>query len=82
MHTSWPAMVAWGANSYSKINKPRQSYKESYMPNGYIDIVKTKNILKGFLHGNKVMTHINNEFVSDIDSLFDFKIAALVNAKK
>ena len=49
------------------------------MPNGYIDIVKTKSILGGFLHGNKTMPYINKTFVSDIDDLNDLKIADLIN---
>jgi len=58
-----------------QINKPRQNYKNSYMPNGYIDIIKTSTILSGLLHGNKVKSYVNNFFVSDIDSLVDLKIA-------
>ena len=65
--------------SLDKINNPRQKYPNTYMPNGYIDIVKTKSILCGFLHGNKTMPYINKSFVSDIDDLNDLKIADLVN---
>lgn len=69
--------------SLDKINFARQKYPESYLPNGYIDIIKTKSILKGFLHGNCVMPYINQKFVADIDSLSDLKIATfLSNAKK
>ena len=62
-----------------KINNPRQKYLNSYMPNGYADIIKTKSILNGFLHGNKTMPYINKDPVSDIDSYFDLKIANLIN---
>ena len=62
-----------------KINNPRQNYPNTYMPNGYIDIIKTKSILRGFLHGNKTMPYINKSFVSDIDDLNDLKIADLIN---
>lgn len=65
--------------SLDKINNPRQKYLNSYMPNGYVDIIKTKSILNGFLHGNKTMPYINKDPVSDIDSYFDLKIANLIN---
>lgn len=65
-----------------KINNPRQQYIQSYFPNGYIDIIKTKSIFRGFLHGKRVMPYVNKHFVSDIDSLFDLKIATLTNYDK
>jgi CMP-N-acetylneuraminic acid synthetase len=65
-----------------KINFPRQKYSNSYLPNGYIDIIKTKSILKGFLHGNRVMPYINRQFVCDIDSLLDLKIASSLSHVK
>ena len=68
--------------SLDKINYPRQKYSKSYFPNGYIDIIKTKSILKGFLHGNRVMPYINQRFVPDIDSLFDLKIANFLSHAK
>jgi N-acylneuraminate cytidylyltransferase len=68
--------------SLDKINNPRQKYLKSYLPNGYIDIIKTKSIFKGFLHGNRVMPYINQRFVADIDSLFDLKIASLLSHAK
>jgi len=61
-----------------KINYPRQKYPKSYLPNGYIDIIKTKSILKGFLHGNRVKPYINKKFVVDIDNLFDLRVARLL----
>jgi CMP-N,N'-diacetyllegionaminic acid synthase len=65
-----------------KINFPRQKYSNSFLPNGYIDIIKTKSILKGFLHGNRVMPYINRQFVCDIDSLLDLKIASSLSHVK
>tara|TARA_B110000503_G_C7145308_1_gene412657 strand:+ start:387 stop:1094 length:708 start_codon:yes stop_codon:yes gene_type:complete len=71
-------------NSFSldNINNPRQAYLNSYLPNGYIDIIKTKSIFKGFLHGNRVMPYISKNFVSDIDSLWDLKIASFLRDDK
>ena len=59
------------------INSSRQSYGEAYIPNGYIDIIKTKNILKNFLHGKKVMAYVNKDYIDDIDDYRDFKKAKL-----
>jgi N-acylneuraminate cytidylyltransferase len=68
--------------SLDKINNPRQLYLNSYVPNGYIDIIKTKSLFKGFLHGNRVMPYISKNFVSDIDSLWDLKIASFLKDYK
>ena len=65
-----------------QINYPRQKYQKTYIPNGYIDIIKTELILKGLLHGNRVMCYVNKEFVSDIDNLNDLKIANYYEANK
>ena len=65
--------------SLDEINAPRQKFLDSYMPNGYIDIIKTKSILKGFLHGKSVMPYVNKNFISDIDSYLDLKIAKIIN---
>jgi CMP-N,N'-diacetyllegionaminic acid synthase len=59
-----------------KINFPRQRHSKVYLPDGYIDIIKTESILKGFLHGNRVMPYISKDFIVDIDNSFDLKIAS------
>ena len=56
-----------------KYNFPKEMFEKTYFPNGYIDIIKTRNILKNFLHGNKVYPFIVNEFNSDIDDKEDYK---------
>ena len=55
-----------------KYNKPKEFFPKTYLPNGYIDIIKTSNIIKKKLHGNKVLPYITNDFNSDIDSMQDF----------
>lgn len=55
-----------------KYNIPKENFKSTYLPNGYVDIVKTKNILKNTFHGKKVLPFIIKEPVIDIDSKFDF----------
>lgn len=53
-------------------NKPRQFFPDVFIPNGYIDIVKTKYILKyDRLHGDKVIP-FETPVVVDIDTDEDF----------
>ena len=55
-----------------KYNKPKEFFEKTFLPNGYIDIVKTKNIVKNQFHGNKVLPFITDEFNSDIDNYNDY----------
>ena len=62
-------------NSFNldKYNEPKENFEKTYLPNGYIDIVLTKNIEIKIFHGKKVLPFIINEFNSDIDSKDDLK---------
>lgn len=62
-------------NDYSldKYNKPKELFEPTYVPNGYIDIIKVKNIFENYIHGNKVYPFIVNEPNFDIDDLRDYK---------
>jgi len=54
-------------------NLPRQKFSKTYLPNGYIDILKPKVIFNlGLLHGNKILPFITDQ-TNDIDELDDFK---------
>lgn len=56
-------------------NMPRQSFDSSYIPNGYVDIVKTYEIKKNnFFHGNRIKAYITGKSI-DIDSFEDFERA-------
>jgi N-acylneuraminate cytidylyltransferase len=53
-------------------NYPRQFYPETYLPNGYIDILKPSFFLRNkTLHGNKVLPFITEQTL-DIDLEKDF----------
>ena len=54
------------------INKARQLFKKTYLPNGYADIIKSENLLKNYIHGPKVYGYVTREFNSDVDNLDDF----------
>ena len=56
-------------------NNPKEKFAETYYPNGYIDIIKTSNILKGFMHGNKVLPFVIKNKVVDIDNYDDLSYA-------
>jgi len=51
--------------------KNRQSAPKTFIPNGYIDIIKRKNITNNNLHGNKILAFIT-EPVIEIDTKEDF----------
>lgn len=54
-------------------NLPRQYFPKSYLPNGYIDIVRPKVFMnKDTLHGNKILSFIT-PYVIEIDTKEDFE---------
>jgi len=59
------------------INKPRHFYPKTFLPNGYVDVIKTKNLFKNSLHGNKAYPYLILDYNSDIDTLMDFKITEI-----
>ena len=61
-----------------RVNIPRDNLAKTFIGNGVIDIYKTKNILKGYLLGNKVYPLITDEIYCDIDSKKDFKLAEII----
>ncbi len=63
-------------------NNPRQNFKKSYTANGYLDLIKTKNIIlkKNYL-GRNCYPFIT-ESVIDIDDQFDFEIAKFFLSSK
>ena len=62
-------------------NNPKNSFPNTYFPNGYIDIIKTKNILKNFIHGNKVLPYLTKGRIIDIDTLDDLQYANFIYKK-
>ena len=56
-------------------NNPRQNFKKSYTANGYLDIVKTKNIISKKNYLGKNCYPFITQSVIDIDDNFDFEIA-------
>ena len=56
-----------------EINQPRQSFPAVYIPNGYIDVLKSSTIINsGTLHGDKMLV-FESPFCVEIDTINDFK---------
>ena len=64
-----------GKYTMDEINLPRQSFKKTYKPNGYIDIYKVENLKKTkTLYGKKVLA-FKTERTIEIDSMYDLNLA-------
>ncbi len=56
-----------------KVNLPRQSFPSVYIPDGYIDILKSEVILNtGTLHGDKMLV-FESPFCVEVDNKEDFE---------
>jgi CMP-N-acetylneuraminic acid synthetase len=54
------------------LNRPRQGYPKTYVPNGYVDILKSSTLLElNKIHGNKVLAYIS-PVVHEVDTIEDF----------
>lgn len=57
-----------------QINLPRQSFPVVYIPDGYVDVLKTSFIMESHnLHGNKMIGFIS-PYCSEVDSIEDFEL--------
>lgn len=58
--------------SFDDANKPRQDFRDTYIPDGYVDLLRTSCIVKNnSVHGNKMMGFISPNSI-DVDSENDF----------
>ncbi len=56
-------------------NLPRQFFKDAYIPNGYIDIIRLSVFINtGLLHGDRIKLW-ETDVIPDIDSVADFNFA-------
>jgi CMP-N,N'-diacetyllegionaminic acid synthase len=56
-----------------RVNMPRQVFPDVYVPDGYVDIIKTDTIIEqGTLHGNKMLV-FESPICYEIDTEEDFK---------
>lgn len=55
------------------LNKSRQSFPKTYVPNGYVDVLRTEFIKKEKrIHGDNVISFISEE-VTEVDEIKDFE---------
>ena len=55
-------------------NMPRQTFPETFIPTGVVDVVRTSTINNGSLHGDK-MIGFKTDYVPNIDTFDDFDLA-------
>ena len=60
------------------LNLPKEKFKETFSGNGCIDIIKSKNLKKGIIHGSKVYPYITKNVYVDIDYNNDIKYAKFI----
>jgi len=62
-----------GARSNDTLNKPRQSFPQVYVPDGYIDIVRPSYVMKsGLLHGPRMAGFVSTP-CCEVDTAWDFE---------
>ena len=56
-------------------NLPKEAFDDVYIPNGYVDILKTRTITTtGSMHGNEILCY-ETPVVTEIDSIEEFEFA-------
>jgi CMP-N,N'-diacetyllegionaminic acid synthase len=56
-------------------NMPRQIFPKTYLPNGYVDIIRPKVLINsGSLHGEKILLNLTPK-TADIDDIHDYESA-------
>ncbi len=62
-----------GAETLDEANNPRQSFEPVYIPDGYVDILKTAYIIKNnLLHGDRCISYVVSDSV-DVDMQYDLE---------
>ncbi len=60
--------------SNEQLNEPRQSFPDVFIPDGYVDILKTSFIQQtGLIHGKKMIGYIS-PFCTEVDTLEAFEL--------
>ena len=55
-----------------EVNLPRQSFPDTYIPNGYVDVIKSENVLlHNYVYGEKAVPYPIEGNTVDIDSIDD-----------
>ena len=75
-----PCMI--DAKYKESYNQPRQAFQKTYLPNGYVDIIRPEVLIDtGLLHGDKILLNLT-PVTADIDDISDYESAKhLLNSK-
>ena len=67
----------------NSFNKPSHFFKETYEPNGYVDILKTSHLIKNKknVYGKNILFYLTEKII-DIDTLEDFEFARNYNSQE
>jgi N-acylneuraminate cytidylyltransferase len=76
-----PCMI--DAKYKESYNQPRQAFQKTYLPNGYVDIIRPEILIDtGLLHGDKILLNLTPA-TADIDDISDYESAKqLLNNKE
>jgi CMP-N,N'-diacetyllegionaminic acid synthase len=65
-----------------KVNLPRQSFPTVYIPDGYVDVIRTSNVLSNNnLHGNRMLV-FESPICSEVDTAEDLEYIAFQLTKE
>ena len=68
-----PCMI--DAKYKESYNQPRQAFQKTYLPNGYVDIIRPEVLIDtGLLHGDKILLNLTPA-TADIDDINDYESA-------
>jgi hypothetical protein len=61
-----------GEQNMDELNRPRQCFPAAFVPDGYVDVLKTAFIQSGeLIHGDRVRAFIS-PFCREVDTMEDF----------
>ncbi len=67
-----------GETNIDLANEPRQSYKKTFAPNGYVDVLRSQHIFdKEKIHGEKVLPFVTKPMIQ-VDTIEEFEMLELL----
>ena len=69
-----------GKLSAAEVNMPRQNFEDVFVPNGYIDIVRWKNILDETFWGDNMFVYVTKT-CHEIDSREQLEVCQIIASK-
>ena len=64
-------------------NLPKEKFSDIYIPDGYIDVLKSSHVLKSNnLHGDKILSYISPNYCTEVDTIEEFEYIKYLIEKK